>query len=54
MGNAEGTSIATRRLALVVALTLALTPLALAEIPPPDTPTAIWPTLATWLPALVS
>lgn len=52
MGNAEGTSIATRRLALVVALTLAFTPLALAEIPPPDTPTEMWPTLAAafiWL-----
>ncbi len=52
MGNAEGTSIAARRLVLVVALTLALTPLALAEVPPPNTPTEIWPSLAAafvWL-----
>ncbi len=52
MGNAEGTSIATRRLALVVVLTLALTPLALADVPPTDTPTEIWPSLAAafvWL-----
>ncbi|MGH3348867.1 MAG: ATP-binding protein [Nocardioides sp.] len=52
MGKAEGTSIATRRLALVVALTLALTPLALAEVPPADTPTEMWPSLAAafvWL-----
>ncbi len=52
MANAEGTSIAARRLALVVVLTLVSTPLALAEIPPPDTPTEMWPTLAAafiWL-----
>ena len=52
MGNAEGTSIAARRLVLVVALTLALTPLALAEVPPPNTPTEMWPSLAAafvWL-----
>jgi len=52
VGNAEGTSIATRRLALVVVLTLALTPLALAEVPPAETPTEMWPSLAAafvWL-----
>ncbi|HEX6151445.1 HAMP domain-containing sensor histidine kinase [Nocardioides sp.] len=52
MGNAEGTSIAARRLVLVVVLTLALTPLALADVPRPNTPTEMWPSLAAafvWL-----
>jgi signal transduction histidine kinase len=46
VGKADGSSIATRRLALVVVLTLALTPLALRDIPPANTPTEMWPTLA--------